>query len=164
MDPAIIVAIIAATVAVGGPLVTWRIAKRQHSGAINTSDAVQLWTESATMRSDLRTEIVGLRAQLVEASKNITNLLAQIATSNAATASAREETRQSRLETAQLRLDILSVHAEVKTGNALTMGALADNAESRRISRIPRDRRTDSENEHINTVGSDNNMQDGVDT
>ncbi len=45
-----------------------------------------------------------------------------------------------------------SVHQDVKTGNALSMGQLADAQESRRISEIPLDQQTDLEKSHVAEV------------
>ncbi|HEV8177408.1 MAG TPA: hypothetical protein VGP44_06920, partial [Gemmatimonadales bacterium] len=42
---------------------------------------------------------------------------------------------------------------EVKTANALTIGALADNIESRRILDIPEADRTEVEKEHLASAG-----------
>lgn len=105
------------------------------------------------MRENLAQQVVGLRIQLTESSDQIKDLLHEIAVSNAATANAREETRRSREETSQLRAAIEGVHREIKTGNALSLAVLADNAESRRIQEIPEADRTDVENEHLNTLG-----------
>ena len=162
-------------------LVAWKAAKRQnttdehqHSGTIDTSEAASLWQEGASLRDNLTQQVVtltstvvGLRVQLIdtssqltststhlaEASTQITRLLHDLEASNVAADLAREETRRAREEISQLRGAIKDVHDEVKTGNALTMGALADNAESRRIALIPDAERTHAEHEHIDTVG-----------
>lgn len=140
--------------------VTLRIFKRRHSGTIQTSDAASLWKEGASLRDNLTQQVIGLRAQLTAATDqlaaatvSIAELLNQIAVGNAAVASAREETRLSREETSLLRAAIAEVHQEVKTGNALSLGALADNTESRRIQGIPEAERTQAEQEHVDIVG-----------
>lgn len=51
--------------AVATAVVTWLIARRKSSGSIHTSEADQLWAESASMRSDLRQETIALRAEVV---------------------------------------------------------------------------------------------------
>lgn len=48
---------------------------------------------------------------------------------------------------------VAEVHDEVKTGNALTAGALLDNQESRRILAIAHADRTESENDHLEQLG-----------
>jgi hypothetical protein len=133
--------------------VTWKVAKRNTSGTIDTSEAASLWTESTTIRNELRVEIIGLREQLKEATRSISDLMAQIRAGNEATAAAREETRLSRAETATLRLEVAAVHDEVRTNNSQTMGALADNQETRRIAGIPEGDRTETERGHIEKVG-----------
>lgn len=164
---ALVTAVIVA--AISG-LVTWKVAKRSASGAIDTSEASTLWDEGTTMRQELRVEVVGLRAQLAEAISAVTALNREITHSRQETEAAREETRKSRAETRLLMAQIESLHAEtkgvleevktnteetknvleeVKTSNALSIGALADNTESRRILDIPAGKRTVQENEHL---------------
>lgn len=51
----------------GGALtafVGWRIAKRQTSGSVNTSEAASLWAESQAMRQELRAEVVASRNEV----------------------------------------------------------------------------------------------------
>lgn len=160
MTLTILIAVIGFVAAIITGLVSWAVARRRNSGNIDTSDAASLWTESTQMRKDLRNEVDGLRKELKEAGMKfdaavlqINGLLREIAFANTAIANAREETRTAREETAQLRAVINDVHAEVKTYNALTMGVLADNQESRRIMAIPPELRTPGETEHLNTVG-----------
>lgn len=60
MEPFFI--LIAAIVTAGcTALATIYVAKRQHSGEIDTSDAAQLWLEAQHMRRELRDEVVALR-------------------------------------------------------------------------------------------------------
>lgn len=160
MTETILLAVGALVAAVAAAWASWAVAKRTNSGNVDTSDAASLWAESTTMRQDLRTEVSALRAALIESSDKLdealtrtTELLRQIELANVATRAAMEETRQARLETAALRIDVQQVHEEVKTGNALTLGALADNAETRRIAEIPKADRTDAEAEHFDTLG-----------
>ena len=133
--------------------VTWLVAKRSKSGAINTSEAATLWDEGTKMRVELRDEVTLLKAQLADAITAVTELNREIKASRSETERAREETRKSRAETRQLMAQIEQVHGEVKTSNALTMGALADNTETRRILDIPREQRTTVEQQHLATAG-----------
>lgn len=134
-------------------LVSWAVARRRSSGTIATSDAASLWTESTQMRQDLRREVEGLRRELRETVDKLDAAIAQLVIANEAAAAAREETRIARDETAALREEIKNIHDEVRTSNALTMGAMADNQESRRILAIPTEQRTDAEVEHLETAG-----------
>jgi hypothetical protein len=161
--------------------VAWKVAKRKNSGSVDTSEAASLWKEGASLRDNLTQQVVtvtatavGLRVQLIdtsaqltttssqlaEASTSIGRLLHDLEASNAATAAAREETQRYRGELSLVRADIAKVHAAVEitnsaveTGNSLSLGGLADNAESRRIAEIPEVDRTDAERKHIDTVG-----------
>lgn len=45
--------------------------------------------------------------------------------------------------------EVQEVHAEIKTGNDLTMGQLAADAESRRIQEVPITQRSDAERKHV---------------
>ncbi len=47
---------------------------------------------------------------------------------------------------------INDVHKEVKTSNALKLGELADDAETRRVEQITPEHRTDAEQVHIETI------------
>ena len=139
-------------VAVVSGFVTWMIARRTKSGHIDTSEAATLWTEGTMMRKELRDQVTLLRKQLAEAITAISDLNDEIRRSRNETLAAREETRLSREETRQLMVQINAVHGEIKTSNALTIGALADNTETRRILEIPKKDRTPVENEHVATV------------
>lgn len=140
-------------VAVISGAVTWAVARRTNSGKIDTSEAAKLWDEGTNMRLELRAEVLSLKSQLSEAITAVTELNREIKASRAETERAREETRQSREETRQLMAQIAEVHTEVKTSNALTIGALADNTETRRILEIPKADRSQVENEHVATAG-----------
>jgi hypothetical protein len=140
--------------------VAWKVAKRQNSGSIDTSEAASLWQESAAMRTNLADQLVAVRNQLTASADSNSRLidsnsqlLREIGLSNAATAASREETRLSREESAALRVLLEKVHNEVKTANSLSLGALADNTESRRIADIPEADRTEGEKAHMDTVG-----------
>ena len=133
--------------------VTWRISQHAKSGKIDTSEAATLWEEGTKMRLELREEVISLKAQLAEAITAVTELNREIKASRAETERAREETRLSREETQALMAQIEELHGEVKTSNRLTMGALADNAETRRILLIPKGDRTDTEFEHLASAG-----------
>jgi len=160
------IAVVAAA-AVSG-FVAWKKARRSTSGAIDTSEAATLWDEGTIMRQELRAEVASLKAQLIEAVTAITALNRDVALSREETALARKETQQSRYETLQLMKQIAGLHVdtrnvlqdtqhvleEVKTGNGLTIGGLADNAETRRILDLPEGDRTLAEREHLTTAGS----------
>lgn len=133
--------------------VTWLISRRTKSGKIDTSEAAVLWDEGTKMRLELRDEVKSLKAQLIEAIEAITDLNREIKASRAETERSREETRLSRAETRRLMAQIEELHGEVKTSNALTMGALADNTETRRILLVPKDDRTPIEFEHLASAG-----------
>ena len=145
-----------------GAYVSWHVSKRENSGTIATSKAADLWEEGAAIRTDLRSEIIGLRSQLTEASLRIRDLVEQIGAANMLAREAREDARLLKIETIQLRADVAAVHVEVKTGNALTMGQLADYDESRRIKLIPPAERTEAENEHVDSVGVDEKSDPSV--
>lgn len=63
MDPIILAGLSLIGVVVG-PIITWKIAKRNTSGSIDTSEAATLWAESNEMRKELRDEVVSLREEL----------------------------------------------------------------------------------------------------
>lgn len=153
--------------------VAWTVAKRTTSGSIDTSEAATLWDEGTIMRKELREQVTTLRAesadlktQLTIAVAAVTSLNDEIRRSRQETEAAREETRLSREETRKLMSQIESLHQEtkgvlietshvldeVKTSNALSIGALADNTESRRILEITPSERTSQENEHLATA------------
>lgn len=134
-------------------VVTWSVARRTKSGKIDTSEAATLWDEGTKMRGELRDELVSTKEQLGKAITAITALNEEIRRSRAETEASREETRLSRAETRKLMLQIDNVHDEIKTANALTIGALADNTETRRILEIPKEERTEAENQHVATAG-----------
>lgn len=64
--------IIAITAAVAGPLAAWITAARKLSGKIDTTDADQLWAESASIREDYR-------SQLLSRDQRISSLEARVA-------------------------------------------------------------------------------------
>lgn len=132
--------------------VTWMVARRTKSGKIDTSEASQLWDEGTAMRVELRVQVATLQEKLAEAIKAVSALNEEIRMSRSETASAQEETRLSRIEIRRLMAKLNDLHEEVKTSNALTIGALADNTETRRILEIPREERTDVEKQHLATA------------
>ena len=159
MTAEVLIALAAVAAAAVTGTVTWKIAKRSTSGAINTSEAATLWDEGTTMRQELREEVVALKAQVTEAMAAIVGLNADIRLSRQETEAAREETRKSREETRMLMLQIASLHretrevlGEVKTNNTMSIGALADNTETRRILDLPIEDRTPKEKEHLRTA------------
>lgn len=133
-------------------VVAWLIARRTTSGKIDTSEAAKLWDEGTVMRKELRDEVILLKQQLNDAIAAVTGLNREIKASRSETEHAREETRQSRSETRILMEQIELLHAEVQTNNTLTIAALADNAETRRILEVPKSERTPVEFDHLATV------------
>jgi chromosome segregation ATPase len=134
-----------AVVALITGLFGWKIAKRTNSGKVDTTTAETLWTEGTNMRVELRAEVADLKKQLVDAATAISELTKEIRQS-------RSETEDARKEIRLLVQQISNVHDEVKTSNALTIGALMDNQETRRILEIPKGERSDAENEHVATA------------
>lgn len=65
MEATVVAAAIAGLAVATTSLVTWRVAKRQRSGQVGTSDAATLWAASEQIRLELRAEVVDLRAQAV---------------------------------------------------------------------------------------------------
>lgn len=51
-------------------LVTYRVAARQSSGLIRTSEAADLWEESTKIRQELREEVTMLRERVAGAEKD----------------------------------------------------------------------------------------------
>jgi sRNA-binding protein len=166
MATTLIIAALTAVVALVGSLVTWMISKRNASGAIDTSVAADLWAEGGKIRGELRTDLADTKAALTAAAAAVTELKDEIRLSREETAAAREESRLSREETREMKAHITSLTAqiselhrtqiealnEVKTGNTLTIGGMADNAESRRIMEVPKAARTSHEADHLDTA------------
>ena len=166
MNAAIFAPLAVVLAAVVSGFVAWRIAKRSTSGAIDTSEAATLWDEGTIMRQELRAEVANLKTQLIEAVAAITALNTDVSHSRQETESARRETQQSRAETVELMRQIAGLHAdtrhvlqdtkyvleEVKTSNALSIGALADNIETRRILDLPEADRTEMEKNHLTSA------------
>lgn len=139
-------------VAIVSAISAWLIARRSKSGHIDTTEAATLWDEGTKMRGELREQVTLLRTQLGEAMVAVTELNREIKASRSETEAAREETRKSRAETRQLMSQIENLHSEVKTSNALTIGALADNTETRRIMALSKDERSPVEIQHLATA------------
>lgn len=133
-------------------LVTWAVARRAKSGKVNTTEAAKLWDEGTTMRQELRIQVSVLEKQITALTANIVTLNQAIESARNETEAARYETRQSRAETRVLMRQIDALHGEVKTNNTLTIAALADNQETRRILLVPKDERTPVEFQHLSTV------------
>jgi ABC-type molybdate transport system ATPase subunit len=64
MDANTIVAIVAAVVALGGPVVAYLVAAKQLSGRIKDSDATELWAESRSIRDWSSARIKELSEQI----------------------------------------------------------------------------------------------------
>lgn len=64
----ILIAIFAPTIAAG---VTYFVARRISSGRVATSDASDLWTESQSMRRELRDEVKELRSMITDLKQKI---------------------------------------------------------------------------------------------
>lgn len=122
------------------------------SGKIDTSEAAKLWDEGTNMRVELREEVLSLKSQLRESNSTMKELTREIRISRDETERAQEEARKSREETRTLMAQIAELHNEVKTSNALTIGNLADNAETRRILLVPEGERSSVEKEHIDSA------------
>lgn len=164
----IIIVAITAVAAVIGSYVTWRIAKRNTSGAIDTSVAADLWAEGGKIRGELRTDLAETKVALNDAITAVKALNDELRLSRERTESALEESRLSRQETRELKTQIteltgqltelhqvqIAALQEVQTHNTLTIGGLADNIESRRIMDIPKNKRTDEEHEHLRTASN----------
>lgn len=166
MSSTLLIAALTAAVALVGSFVTWKVSKRNASGAIDTSVAADLWAEGGKIRGELRTDLAETKAALTLAATAVTELKDEIRLSREETAAAREEGRLSREETREMKAQITDLTAqiselhrtqvealkEVKTGNALTIGGMADNAESRRIMGILKGDRTAHEIDHLDTA------------
>jgi peptidoglycan hydrolase CwlO-like protein len=57
--------------AVIGPVITWKIAKRQKSGTIQTSEAADLWRESESLRKEYKDRAERLEGQLEEVNRKL---------------------------------------------------------------------------------------------
>jgi len=181
MATTLIIAAFTLVTALVGSWVTWKVSKRNASGAIDTSVAADLWAEGGKIRGELRTDLADTKTALGEAVEAVKSLNDELRLSREKTDAALEESRLSRQETrelktqiAQLTEQITELHRaqidaltaqttklteqtgavcdEVKTKNGLTLGGLADNAESRRILAIPEGERTAHEREHLRTA------------
>ncbi len=142
-----------------GSFVTWKIAKRNASGAIDTSVASDLWAEGGQIRTELRAELAETKEALKDALKAVLELRDEIRLSRQQTDDAREETLELKKHLVSLTEQIINLKEtqtealkEVKTGNTLTIAELADNAETRRILDILKKDRTAKETEHLNTA------------
>jgi len=54
-----------------GPIITWKIAKRQKSGTIQTSEAADLWAESNKLRQEYKDRAERLEEQPVEVNRKL---------------------------------------------------------------------------------------------
>ncbi len=155
----IIIALLATIAACIGSYMTWKISKRNASGAIDTSVASDLWAEGGQIRTELRTELTETKTALREASKAVTELKDEIRLSRQETHDARAEALELKKQLNMLTQQITELHRtqmealkEIKTGNTLTLAELADNIESRRIMALPKKDRTDMETAHLDTA------------
>lgn len=133
-------------------LFTLLVARRTKSGKIDTSEAASLWVEGNAMRKELRDEVVFLKGELKDAITAINNLNTEIRKSRAETAKLREDNLRQNGEMQKLLNHIEELHKDVRTSNSLSIGALADNAETRRILQIPKEERTYMEKLHLATA------------
>jgi len=174
MTVAIAIAVLTAVTAVIGSFVTWKIAKRNASGAIDTSVAADLWAEGGKIRTELRTDLADTKQKLEETNTALRSAVAAVSALNDEIRAARERadcervelreqisaltaqvTELSRAQTAQttnLSARTTDLHNEVKTSNGLTIGGLADNTETRRILAVPSHLRTAAELEHLRSA------------
>lgn len=162
----IIAAALAPIAAVIGAFITLKISKRNSSGAINTSDATDLWEEGGNIRKELREDLSTTKEALTAAVTAVNALNEELRLSRDKTEAALEESRLSRKETGELKTQITELTAQiadlhrtslealtqVKTNNTLTLGGMADNAESRRIMDVPRSDRTPHERDHLDSA------------
>lgn len=133
-------------------MVTWRVSLRAKSGRIDTSEAEKLWDEGTAMRLELRTEVSTLKEQLNQATESVILLNREIRLARAETIAARRETDKTREGLIILMKQIEDLAREVSTNNTLTLGDLAENAETRRILEIPKRIRTLVEIRHLETA------------
>lgn len=180
MTTTILIAVLTAVTAVIGSFVTWKISKRNTSGAIDTSVAADLWAEGGQIRGELRTDLAETKKQLEATNTSLREAVAAVSALNDDIRLSREETTVAREETRELKVQItkltaqitqlhaaqlealhrqtglqaqaVELHNEVQTKNSLTLGGLADNAETRRILTIPEEKRTKHEQDHLDTA------------
>lgn len=110
MDATAVIVAVSAAIGVGlTGLVTWLVARRQTSGSVATSDAAQLWQEGQSIRADMRTEIVGLRAELAAAREETRELRDELAASRSETRALRAElvALRKRLAKSEGRIDLI---------------------------------------------------------
>ncbi len=155
----IIIALLGFVSACIGSYATWKISKRTASGDVAASTASDLWAEGGQIRTELRAELTETKTALKEAATAVTELKDEIRLSRQETHDAREETQQLKSQISALTEQITELHGmqmealkEVKTGNTLTIAGLADNAETRRILAVPKEKRTEKEREHLKTA------------
>jgi len=180
MTATVLIALITAFAAVIGSFVTWKISKRNASGAIDTSVAADLWAEGGKIRGELRTDLAETKEKLEETNTALREAVAAVSALNddirlsrKETEAALEESRLSRKEGHERATQITALTAqvaqllrnqsgisqqatdlcnEVKTKNSLSLGGLADNTETRRILAIPPEDRTRHEQDHLDTA------------
>ncbi|MGI8624181.1 MAG: hypothetical protein ACR2NB_12020 [Solirubrobacteraceae bacterium] len=181
MNPTLLIAVLTAVVALIGTAATYWLGRRNTSGAIDTSVAADLWNEGGKIRAELRTDLADTKSALTAATTAVTALNDELRLSREKTDAALEESRLSRQETRELKAQIVelttqitelhraqidaltaqttklteqtsAVSNEVKTKNGITLGGLADNAETRRILAISEAERTEHEREHLRTA------------
>jgi len=173
MTTAILIALITAVTAVVGSFVTWKISKRNTSGAIDTSVAADLWAEGGKIRGELRTDLAETKQKLEDTNTALREAVAVVTALNDEIRLSREETRELKGQIAALTAQVTELHRsqvkalrnqsglkeqtadlhnEVKTQNSLSLGGLADNAETRRILAIPPEARTRHEQAHLDTA------------
>ncbi|MEJ7783181.1 MAG: hypothetical protein WKF96_00160 [Solirubrobacteraceae bacterium] len=109
----VLIAALTPLVALFGAYLTYKLGKRKNSGAIDTSEAAELWTEGKAIREDLRTDLADTKQALVEAVAAITALNEEIRLS-------REETRGLRKQIVELTDRTADLHKDVRTGNGMT--------------------------------------------
>lgn len=137
MATSLIIAAFTVVTALVGSWVTWKISKRNTSGAIDTSVAADLWAEGGKIRGELRTDLAETKKKLDdttdalrEAATAITDLNTEIRESREETAAALEESRLSRQETRELKEQIKALTSQITELHKAQLEAMKAQTES----------------------------------
>jgi uncharacterized coiled-coil DUF342 family protein len=98
-----VIAVVAASTGIVTTVLTYLLSKRRSSGSVETSEASELWRESAALRDQLRTEAATLRAEVESMRAEAAAMRTEMAALRAETAQLREEAATLREEAALLR-------------------------------------------------------------
>lgn len=80
MSEGVLVALIAVPVGLLTVYVTYLVSKRQNSGSIQTSEAVDLWAESNALRQEYKNRAEILEARLEEVNAQLQEVMTQLTT------------------------------------------------------------------------------------